>query len=129
MDETGIISGTVVAFQNIQERLNQEEQLRRSEEFRQKILEGSSIGTWMNDLVSGEVFWDSRTREIFSLESDEPASLERGLSLIHPEDRMHAQKAYEDAISPKSNGGYEEEKRIIRPDGQVRWISTRGNVI
>jgi PAS domain S-box-containing protein len=129
LDETGKISGTVVAFQNIQDRLNQEEQLRRSEEFRQKILQGSSIGTWMNNLVSGEVFWDSRTREIFGLESDQPANLELGFSLIHPEDRMHAQKTFEKAISPNSNGSYEEEKRIIRPDGQVRWISTRGNVI
>jgi PAS domain S-box-containing protein len=129
MDQTGKSSGTLVAFQNIQDRLNQEEKLRRSEEFRQKILQGSSIGTWMNDLVSGEVFWDSRTREIFGLESDQPASLELGLSLIHPDDRMNAQNAFEKAISPNSNGGYEEEKRIIRPAGQVRWISTRGNII
>jgi PAS domain S-box-containing protein len=129
LDETGKSSGTVVAFQNIQDRLDQEEKLRRSEEFRQKILQGSSIGTWMNDLVSGEVFWDSRTREIFGLESDQPASLELGLSLIHPDDRMHAQKAFENAISPNSNGSYEEEKRIIQPGGQVRWISTRGNII
>jgi PAS domain S-box-containing protein len=129
MDENGKISGTVVAFQNIQDRLNQEKQLRRSEEFRQKILQGSSIGTWMNDLVSGEVFWDSRTREIFGIESDQPANLELGLNLIHPEDRKRAQKVFEKAISHNSNGIYAEEKRIIRPDSQVRWISTRGNVI
>jgi len=90
MDETGEISGTVVAFQNIQDRLNQKEQLRRSEEFRQKILEGSSIGTWMNDLVSGEVVWDSRTREIFGVKSDEPATLELGVDLIHADDRERA---------------------------------------
>jgi PAS domain S-box-containing protein len=129
MDDTGKFSGTVVAFQNIQDRLNQEEKLRRSEEFRQKILEGSSVGTWMNDFVNGEVIWDSRTREIFGVKPDEPATLELGFSLIHPEDRMHAQKAFDKAIAPKSNGSYEEEKRIIRPDGQVRWISTRGNLI
>jgi PAS domain S-box-containing protein len=129
MDASGNISGTVVAFQNIQERLDQEERLRRSEEFRQKILQGSSIGTWMTDLVSDEVRWDSRTREIFGLAPDEPATLEIGFDLIHPQDRKHAQKAFQMAISPNSNGSYEEEKRIIRPDGQVRWISTRGNVI
>jgi PAS domain S-box-containing protein len=129
MDESGKIGGTLVAFQNIQDRLNQEERLRRSEEFRQKILEGSSIGTWMTDLVSGEVFWDFRTREIFGVKPDEPATLELGFSLIHPDDRKHAEEAFENAITPESNGVYEEEKRIIRPDGQVRWISTKGNVI
>jgi PAS domain S-box-containing protein len=129
MDASGEISGTVVAFQNIQERLNQQEQLRQSEEFRQKILEGSSIGTWMNDFLSGEVIWDSRTREIFGVTPDEPATLELGLSLIHADDHERAQEAFEKAISPQSNGSYAEDKRIIRPDGQVRWISTRGNVI
>jgi len=129
IDETGKTNGTVVAIQNIQERLNQQEQLRQSEELRQKILEGSSIGTWMIDLVSGEVVWDSRTREIFGVSPDAPASLELGFDIIHPDDREGANEAFEKATSPISNGGYEEEKRIIRPDGQVRWISTRGNVV
>ena len=129
VDASGDIIGIVVAFQNIQERLDQENLLRQSEELRKKILEGSSIGTWMNNLISGEVIWDSRTREIFGVAFDTPASLDLGYSLIHPEDLEMAQDAFEQAISPLSNGAYEEEKRIIRPDGQERWISTRGNVI
>ncbi|MFN2302154.1 MAG: PAS domain S-box protein, partial [Anaerolineales bacterium] len=31
--------------------------------------------------------------------------------------------------SNQSNGAYEQDLRIIRPDGQERWISSRGNVI
>jgi PAS domain S-box-containing protein len=129
MADSGEVIGVVIAFQNIEDRLIQEDLLRRSEEFRQEILEGSNIGTWMNDFVSGEVIWDARTREIFSLAPDEPASLKLGLSLVHPEDRQHAEIAFEKALSSQSDGSYEEEKRIIRPDGQVRWITTRGNVI
>jgi PAS domain S-box-containing protein len=128
VDDSGKISGTVVAFQNIQERLLQQELLRKSEEMRQIILEGSSIGTFWIDLESGQVIWDSRTREIFGVEADTPATLELGFSLIHPDDRIRAQETYESAIQIDSDGIYQEEKRIIRPDGQVRWISTRGNV-
>ena len=128
LDDSGQISGTVVAFQSIQERLLQQELLRKSEEMRQIILEGSSIGTFWIDLESGEVIWDSRTREIFGVEADSPATLELGFSLIHPDDRIRAQETYESAIQIDSDGIYAEEKRIICPDGQVRWISTRGNV-
>jgi len=128
IDDSGIICGTVVAFQNIQNRLLRESLLRKSEELRKIILEGSSIGTFRIDLVSGEVIWDTRTREIFGIEPDTPATLELGFSLIHPDDRIRAQEIYQRAISIDSDGIYQEEKRIIRPDGQVRWITTRGNV-
>ena len=127
-DASGKIGGTVVAFQNIQDRLLQQDLLRKSEEMRQMILEGSSIGTFWMDLVSGEVIWDSRTRQIFGVDADTPATLELDFSLIHPDDRIRVQETYERAINIDSDGIYGEEKRIIWPDGQVRWISTRGNV-
>ena len=127
MADSGEFMGVVIAFQNIQDRLLKEDLLRRSEEIRQKILEGSIIGTWMNDLISGEVIWDARTREIFGLAPDEPATLELGLNLVHPEDHQTAEKAFEQALSLQSDGSYEEEKRIIRSDGQIRWIATRGS--
>lgn len=128
VDNSGTISGTVVAFQNIQERLTQQELLRKSEEIRQMILEGSNIGTFWMDLVNDKVIWDSRTREIFGVGKDTPATLELGFDLIHPDDRSRAQKTYEQAVRVGSDGIYEEDKRIIRPDGQVCWISTWGNV-
>jgi PAS domain S-box-containing protein len=129
MNASGDIAGTVVAFQSIQDRLEQEKMLRQSEEFRQKILGGSTIGTWMNDLLSGEVTWDPRTMEIFGLAPNTPVTFELSLNLIHPEDRQKSRKAFDKAISNQSNGTYEQDLRIIRPDGQERWISSRGNVI
>jgi PAS domain S-box-containing protein len=128
VDDSGENGGTVVAFQNIQERLHQQELLRKSEQLRQTILEGANLGTFSTDLVSGEVIWDSRTREIFGVDADTPATLELGFGLIYPADRNRAQESYERAIDIGSDGIYEEEKRIIRPDGEVRWISTRGTV-
>ena len=129
VDSSGETIGIVIAFQNIQDRLLQEDLLRKSEEFRQKILKGSSIGTWMYDLVSEEMIWDSRTREIYGLASDEPITYDHGLSLVHPEDHWRAQQAFDEATSEFSEGTYKDEFRIINHDDQVRWISTRGNII
>ena len=128
-DPEGKITGAVVAFQDIRERLQKEALLRESQEMRRLAVEAAGLGIWSNDLVTGEVRWDARTREIFGVEPDEPASLELGFSLIHPEDRAKAQEAFERAIAPESDGLYLEQKRIVRPDGQVRWISTRGEAV
>ena len=128
-DSNGKIDGVVVAFRNISERLQKEALLRESQELQRLALEGARLGIWSTDLVSEEVLWDSRTREIFGVAPDERATLELGFSLIHPEDRERAQTAFEQAIAPHSGGTYAEEKRIVHSDGQVRWISTKGKAV
>jgi len=125
----GEVSGALIAFQNISDRLQKEALLQESQELQRLALEGARLGIWSNDLVSGDVVWDSRIREIFGVLPDEPATLDLGFSLIHPEDRERAQKAFEQATAPHSDGTYAEEKRIVRPDGQIRWISTRGKAV
>jgi PAS domain S-box-containing protein len=129
LDPIGEVSGTIAVFQDISERLQREALLRETREFQRLALESARLGTWANDLVSGEVLWDARTREIFGVAPDERATLELGFSLIHPEDRQRAQTAFEQAIAPQSDGVYTEEKRIVCPDGKVRWIATKGKAI
>jgi PAS domain S-box-containing protein len=92
-------------------------------------LEGSGLGIWSSDLISGETFWDERSREIFGVGPDESIDLTTGIDLIHPEDRPHALQAFELAVKPGSSGQYVVEKRILRRDGSIRWVSTRGETI
>ncbi len=42
---------------------------------------------------------------------------------IHPDDRASANEKYKKGMSA---GKYEIEYRIVRPDGSIRWIETRG---
>ncbi len=104
-------------------------QLRESQEMKHLALGGGRLGTWMNDLVTREVVWDAHTHEIFSVASDEPATIELLSSLIHPEDRTSMQAALERAVDPQSDGACEHECRIVWPDGQIRWISWSGKAI
>ncbi|MEA3326888.1 MAG: PAS domain S-box protein [Chloroflexota bacterium] len=92
-------------------------------------MESSNIGTWMIDIASGKGVWDSRTKEIFGVDPDEPLTMELFSSLIHPEDHGNNKQAYDQAVAQQSNGIYAADVRIVHPDGQVRWISTRGNAI
>ena len=43
------------------------------------------------------------------------------LDLVHPDDRADVKEAYLD----DEEGGYEQEYRVVRPDGDVRWVRDR----
>jgi PAS domain-containing protein len=59
-------------------------QLRQSQELQQLAVAGAQLGIWSIDLVSGEIYWDARTREIFGVPTDARATLDLAFSLIHP---------------------------------------------
>jgi PAS domain S-box-containing protein len=126
-EETGEPKYFIGVVQDIDRRKAMEEELHQSQELQQLAVAGAELGIWSIDLVSGETYWDARTREIFGVPTDERATLDLAFSLIHPDDRGMAQEAFERAIEPGSDGSYTEEKRIVRPDGHMRWISTKGN--
>lgn len=92
------------------------------EEERQKLaiaLEASQIGLWSWNLRTDSVVWDRRMREMTG--HDIPLNLPSWVQhLTHPDDR-EAVAAQADLL--KRPGPLPTTvSRIIRPDGQVRWI-------
>jgi PAS domain S-box-containing protein len=120
-------SWLVVTHENITEQRLAERAARESAEQRRLALEAADLGTWDHDLISGRISWDARCRAIFGAASD-PADLDQARAIIHPDDRAAAQRAFEVAVAPEGQGSYDVEKRIVRPDGTVRWISAKGRV-
>ena len=51
------------------------------------------------------------------------ANPESWTEVIHPDDRASTYEKYKNGMSA---GKYEFEYRIVRPDGSIRWIETRG---
>ncbi len=91
-------------------------------------LQAAGVGSWSADLETGETFWDERARQIFGVSSDEAITVERGISIIHPEDREKTNQALEAATKPGASGRYDVQKRVVWGDGTVRWVDTRGQV-
>jgi two-component system cell cycle sensor histidine kinase/response regulator CckA len=81
------------------------------------------IGSWDVDATGGEV-WSQSFRRLMGLPSDAPASTEAFHMAVHPDDR--AAVVAKDRRMFTEGGEHEFEYRIVRPDGEVRWMLTRG---
>ncbi|MDX9767590.1 MAG: EAL domain-containing protein, partial [Ectothiorhodospiraceae bacterium] len=85
------------------------------------------IGTFSIDLASGAIEWSD---ESFAIVGLDPArfqpTVERFFEHIHPDDRERVRTLLDDTV--RSNGAAEIEYRIVRPNGQMRYIHTYGRV-
>ncbi len=100
----------------IAERKLVEEQARMS-------LAAAKAGAWSWDLQTGLVQWSPETYQIFGVERFDGTAEAFG-RLLHPDDADDLWTTIDSAIANRK--AYEAEFRIIRPDGQMRWIANRG---
>ena len=122
LDELAMdISFALEGFERERERQGAVTQLRSSEERFRELAETIADVFWITDPAKNRMLYISpayekiwgRTRE--SLAND-PASW---LTAIHDDDRERVRQA---AMTRQKAGSYDEVYRIVRPDGQVRWV-------
>ena len=89
--------------------------------------QAASLGTWHWDASSGQVTCSQAMLRMLGLPGDAVPTIERALSLLHPNDRDWVAGGVRAAVEKRDN--YYDEFRIVRPDGGIRWISSRGQVL
>ena len=93
----------------------------------QMAAEAGRLGTWEWALPERRVRWSPEIERIHGLELGTFAgTLEAYEADLHPEDRDMVLAKVEDTIANRAP--YFAEYRIIRPDGEVRWIEARGQM-
>ena len=93
----------------------------------QMAAEAGRLGTWEWALPERRVIWSPEIERIHGLELGTFAgTFEAYAADFHPEDRDMVLAKVEDTISNRAP--YFAEYRIIRPDGEVRWIEARGQM-
>jgi PAS domain S-box-containing protein len=123
-DSTGKIVGLVVTAQDITERQKTETALRLSEERFLQLAENVNEVFWIEDPADGRVLYISPAYETIWGRSCASlyANPDDCLNAIHVEDRERVKYAFGRAFEET----YDQTYRIIRPDGQQRWIHDRG---
>lgn len=83
------------------------------------------VGFFEHDHLTDSLSWSPILRDIYGVETDEPASWQRYLELVHPDDRDRVVSTVQRTRAATGNGWYEVEHRLVRPDGAVRHIRLR----
>ena len=118
------LNGAVVMHIDVTAQRQAEESLRLSESRFRQMAESISDVFFLQNLDSSQIYYVSPAYERIwgrtceSLYAD-PSSWAKS---IHPDDR---QRAFEN-FSAGQNTGFDYEFRILRPDGEVRWLHVRG---
>jgi PAS domain S-box-containing protein len=122
-------SGELVEFvgteMDVTERKRAEEAVRKSEERLRQAVRVSNLGIFDHDHLTETYYWSPEERAIHGWESATPPKLSEFLGLLHPEDRERITAAVRRAHDPAGDGCFDTEKRVVRPDGEVRWLVTR----
>ena len=109
---------------DVTDRQLSDDRLREANQRSALATRGAGIGTWESDAGAQAGWWDE---QMFHLRGLPPApGLVQGrdmLQWLHPEDRAAYQCQLQDVLARDAPS--HTEFRIVRPDGQVRWLSSR----
>ena len=100
-----------------------EKALRESEERLRLAQQVARVGTFEWNIKSGVNRWTPELEIIYGLSPGSfPGTQPAWEELVHPEDREKAVRAIGKAMK---DGAFEEEWRVIWPDGSVHWLLGR----
>ncbi|WP_197439992.1 PAS domain-containing hybrid sensor histidine kinase/response regulator [Calycomorphotria hydatis] len=107
----------------------------REQDLRQRLLEhgkrlelalkAGGIATW--EWSESRSIWDDQLFELLGISSDLTPSTPLFFESVHPEDLPELEWAWADVTSGLRP--YNHEFRIIRPDGEVRWLAAAGEFV
>ena len=111
---------------DITERKEAEQKLKKSEDLLLRAQRGAQAGVWEIDLRTDRMTWSEPYYDLFGLAHSIEPSVAAWLSCIHPEDREGALTTYRESIKEKRSQNM--EFRIVKPNGDIRWIQRQGHV-
>jgi PAS domain S-box-containing protein len=126
-DAEGKLIGAASIKRDVTERRRAEAELRRHQDQLRLAHRAARLGTWHWDVVSRQLTWDEGLRQLYGLGPGEQVTDLAGfLARVHPEDRERVESSFQRAL--QGAGGLGHEYRIVRPDGEIRWLADLGQV-
>jgi len=106
--------------------------MQKNNTFNTEIIDQTELvaktGSWELDLISNELYWSKGVYRILEMEpSNEKLNTNKGLEVIHPEDREVALEKMTQAINLGIE--YRIKKRFITANNKIKHIISSGKVI
>lgn len=127
-DEIDLLKTVVERCWSTIERVKVEQALRQNEERLKLAMEAGRLGMWHLDTASRMVTIDARVSEFYSLPPEASVVPAQDLlDRIHAADRPWVSASLDQAA--KGGAHFDAEFRIVRPDGTIRWLAGKGDLI
>src|SRR5688500_17172581 len=128
IDQRGKVTGYVSVNRDITQRKQTEAALAQSNELLSRAEQTGHIGSWGWDISSNQVVWSDGLFAVFGLTPGKfDATYEAYLNYVHPDDRERVRQTIEAAFGKPEPLEY--KCRILRPDGQIRTLYSRAEVV
>jgi len=127
-DASGTVVGVLGVSHDISERKRAESELRGRDERLQVAVATARMGTFEIDLATDAVTVNEPGREIYGW-ADARTTFTQVQAHFHPDDKDAVMRQVGAALDPAGPGVFEVEQRIIRTDGEVRWLRVRGRAM
>ena len=86
------------------------------------------LGSWEWEIATDRVIWSDELYRIYGVHPDRfPGSYGSYLDKVHADDRARVARVIETAVAERR--AWSLDYRIVRPDGEVRMIHARGEVV
>jgi len=98
--------------------------IRENEERLNLAMESANFGIWVRDLATGKIWATSTWLKLFGFDSKETLTFEQLIERIPAEERDETMRLM--AQAEKQCGGYRVEFCLTLPEGEERWIESKG---
>lgn len=124
-DENGEVYAMCGFATDITDRKASEKSTQENERRLQLAVDAADAGTFVWNCMTGLMEWSERSLEIFGLgANDFKETFLDWISHVHPEDQERLTQALQENLAGATR--WEQEYRIVRPDGEVRTVAAAG---
>ncbi|CAA9484983.1 MAG: hypothetical protein AVDCRST_MAG39-272 [uncultured Sphingomonadaceae bacterium] len=124
-DGAGRLAGFLKIARDETERFDAARRLAESEASLRIAVDVAGVGIMESDLVSGTTRWSPEVHRIAGTPDEGPMPIGAGGKLVHPDDRARLTLVSRGALAPGGTGEAAGEYRIVRPDGEQRWLQAK----